>query len=415
MKTILAVLLTCVAATSVFAQGAPATVSFAARLQDAGQPLTGNHDFVFALFDAPTAGSNLWQETRTGVALQDGGLLYLDLGSVTPLTSLVFAGNARYLEITIDGVVSSPRVLIESVPYSLRSAKAYDAEGLQGHAASFFQQAVASSCSGTSSIQTVNPDGTVTCTTGPLYTAGTGLLLAGGVFSADFTTTQARITGTCTTGAVNAIAADGTVTCVAIPNYTAGSGISIAGNTIGVDFTTAQHALTTACLSGGILNTFTAAGTPTCYGVNGGLQFSGGNFSVDTTVIEPHISPQAGRVDTVETRNNAAYGDLATVGPSATAVIPPSGAAIVTVTGQIAPPSGCVGYMSFTGGGIASADNQALIREAGTSTSTGFVQASATFYVTGIAPGTQQFTAKYRSTGGTVTFSNRHIIVTPLP
>ncbi|MGE5185153.1 MAG: hypothetical protein ACM31C_23955, partial [Acidobacteriota bacterium] len=282
----------CAGAPPVFAQGAPATVSFAARLQDAGLPLMGSHDFVFALYDQPTGGTNLWQETRTGVTVGQDGMLYLDLGSVTALTSSVFAGNARYLEITIDGNVTTPRLLIESVPYSLRAGKASDADALQGHPSTFFQQVVTSGCSGTSSIQTVNADGSVTCTTGPLYTAGTGLALAGGIFSVDYTATQARVTGTCATGAINAINPDGTVTCATIPSYTAGTGITIATNTISVDFTTAQHALTSSCLAGGILNTFTAAGAPTCYGLaaSGGLAFNAGNYSVDTTVIQPKIT-----------------------------------------------------------------------------------------------------------------------------
>jgi hypothetical protein len=45
-------------------------------------------------------------------------------------------------------------------------------------------------------------------------------------------------------------------------------------------------------------------------------------------------------------------------------------------------------------------------------------QGSATYYVSGLTAGSTTFTAKYRTeTGGTVTntFSNRTIIVTPLP
>jgi hypothetical protein len=450
MKTILSFLITCALASSAFAQGAPATVSFAARLQDSGQALTGNHDFVFALFDAPTAGTNLWQETRTGVAVQDGGLLYLDLGSVTPLSSTVFGGNARYLEITIDGVVSSPRVLIESVPYSLRSAKAYDAEGLQGHGASFFQQAVASTCTGTSSIQTVNADGTVTCTTGPAYTAGTGLALAGGIFSADFTMTQARVGGACATGAINAVLANGSVTCAMIPS-TAGGGISatsLATGTIAVDFTTVQHAVT-GCSSGLIVNGYSATGTPTCYAAGTGLTFNSGTnaWDVNTTTIQQRVTGTctggqaiasigangsvacagasggsgivAARIDTSETTNSTTYADLATTGPSAASVtIGSSGAALVTVTGHVQPPaSNTTAFMSFAATGamaVAAVDTQALVRDFGSSGGTGFVQASATFYVTGLTPGTYTFTAKYRTTGGTATFANRNIIVQPL-
>jgi hypothetical protein len=43
------------------------------------------------------------------------------------------------------------------------------------------------------------------------------------------------------------------------------------------------------------------------------------------------------------------------------------------------------------------------------------VQGSATFYVTGLTPGSTTFTAKYDVDGGTGTFVNRTIVVVPLP
>ena len=42
------------------------------------------------------------------------------------------------------------------------------------------------------------------------------------------------------------------------------------------------------------------------------------------------------------------------------------------------------------------------------------VQGSATFYVSGLTAGSNTFTAKYRGTVGTATFSNRSITVIPL-
>ncbi len=412
LAKVLALLALCAAMPSAFAQGAPATVSFVARLQDAGLPLMGSHDFVFALYDQPTAGSNYWQETRSGVTVGQDGMLYLDLGTVTPLTSTVFSGNARYLEITIDGTVTTPRLLIESVPYSLRAGKASDADALQGHPSAFFQQAVASTCSGTSSIQTVNPDGSVTCTTGPLYTAGTGLALAGGIFSVDYTATQKRVTGTCTTGAVNAIAADGTVTCATIPAYTAGTGITIATNTISVDFTTAQHALTSACLAGGILNTFTAAGVPTCYGLaaSGGLAFNAGNYSVDTTVIQPKITPVATESTSVSNINSNGY---TSTGTTVQATIPASGNALVTVTASIAPTTNnALACVSASGGGVASSDQHAVCSDIAAQT----IRSSATFLMTGLSTGTQTFTVQARTTGGhAVAITNPAITVVPMP
>jgi hypothetical protein len=68
--------------------------------------------------------------------------------------------------------------------------------------------------------------------------------------------------------------------------------------------------------------------------------------------------------------------------------------------------------MGFTAGGVGATDTFALIATSGH-------QSSATYLVTGLTPGTQTFTAKYKRVGGgggsTATFASRNIVVTPLP
>ena len=44
-----------------------------------------------------------------------------------------------------------------------------------------------------------------------------------------------------------------------------------------------------------------------------------------------------------------------------------------------------------------------------------FFQGSATYVVSGLTAGSHTFTAKYRTSAGTETFTNRSIIVIPLP
>jgi hypothetical protein len=44
-----------------------------------------------------------------------------------------------------------------------------------------------------------------------------------------------------------------------------------------------------------------------------------------------------------------------------------------------------------------------------------FTRASATSVITGLTPGSNTFTAKYRITGGTGTWRDRDIVVIPLP
>ena len=433
-----ALLLVCLMAATAFAQGAPATVSFTARLQDNGLPLMGSHDFVFSLFDAPTGGTQKYTQTISQQPIGADGMLYLDLGPFSATTH--FTGPALYLEITIDGQVTSPRILIESVPYALRSGKAGDADGMGGSPATAWQKAVNSTCSGaTDSIKSINQDGSVTCYTGATYTNGSGLLLAGGVFSVDPTVYQQRVKA-CASGAIASIAQDGTPTCVPIPSYTAGSGISITTGTIAAD-NTIQRALAAGCANG-FLSSFSQTGTATCVTAGTGLNINTGTVTVDTTAIQKVLSgggcaagsvvqkidaatgtvtcvalpvTQGAVVATSEARNNNAYGNLTTTGPAVTATIGTSGAAMVTVTSSITPAdTGSQGFMGFQatcagGATIGPADTQALTYGGNTTA----LQSSATFYVTGLS-GSCTFTAKYKGPGNGATFANRNLIVVPL-
>lgn len=435
---ILAILVLCGAAATAFAQGAPSTVSFVARLSDGGQPVSGSHDFVFAIYDAPTGGTQLWSEARNGLTVPQDGLLYLDLGSVTPLTSAILNGSPRYLEITLDGTVSDPRVLIESVPYALSAglaSHASDADALAGHDPSYFQRAVGMPCAMGSYVQGIAADGSLTCVPdqNTMYTAGTGLLLAGTTFSIDPATTQARVTGFCMTGAIQAVNGDGSVTCLA-----PGTGLTydIAATAFDVDFTQVQ-ARVQACPASGMLNAVAQDGSATCITAGSGLSVAANTMTVNTSTIQARVtgtcttgainaiaangsvtctsatttaSPAGGVVSTSENTTSTSYTDLATVGPTATVDIT-SGAAIVTVTANIQPNGGgAVGYMSFTGGGVAASDSRALYATFGGS------QQSATFYVTGLTNGSQTFTAQYRHQNGTsATFTNRNIVVIPVP
>ena len=63
----------------------------------------------------------------------------------------------------------------------------------------------------------------------------------------------------------------------------------------------------------------------------------------------------------------------------------------------------------------AASDTQAFSVLRGGSQGAIAVQGTATFYVTGLTPGSTTFTAKYDVTGGTGTFANRSIVVVPLP
>lgn len=128
----------------------------------------------------------------------------------------------------------------------------------------------------------------------------------------------------------------------------------------------------------------------------------GGSFSANGDVI-----------NTSQTTTSTTYTDLATVGPVATVTIGSSGNAIVTLTAELMTgTNGAECYMSFNANGVTPNDDQALT--SATRNSGDFPKQSATFWVTGLTPGSNTFTAKYRTTAGTLTAADRNIIVIPV-
>src|SRR6185312_9108452 len=96
-------------------------------------------------------------------------------------------------------------------------------------------------------------------------------------------------------------------------------------------------------------------------------------------------------------------------GPAVTVTIGASGNALVTVTGGILPTSGKQAYMGIEVDSAATSDTNALISD------TNFLQASATYVITGLTAGSHTFTVQYRTNGGgAASFSNRTLVVTPL-
>ncbi|HVF04637.1 MAG TPA: hypothetical protein VNA20_07355 [Frankiaceae bacterium] len=140
-------------------------------------------------------------------------------------------------------------------------------------------------------LRVVAADGTPTCAadmdtdTNTTYSAGFGLLLANGVFSAQQGRSAANAF-TCGIGEfLRSVAADGTPTCAIDKDttYTAGSGISITGSTISAQQSrTAANAFT--CPAGQALRVVGADGAPTCvavpaYTAGPGLTLNGSTFS----------------------------------------------------------------------------------------------------------------------------------------
>jgi hypothetical protein len=103
----------------------PGQMNFTGRLADGSGPVTGSVNIDFKIFDAATAGTMLWEESKSGVTA-DAGLVYVTLGTDTgnALDATVFTGGAAWLEVTVNGDTMSPRLALLAVPYAVHAATA---------------------------------------------------------------------------------------------------------------------------------------------------------------------------------------------------------------------------------------------------------------------------------------------------
>lgn len=129
------------------------------------------------------------------------------------------------------------------------------------------------------------------------------------------------------------------------------------------------------------------------------------------TTLLPAVTPVGDTVATSQTSSSVAYADLATVGP--TVSVTTRTAATVTITCSLSNAGGNHAYMSFAVSGVstlAAADSRALFIP-----NTNLIRMSASYLVTGLTAGVNVFTAKYRVSANTGTWSDRNIFVTPAP
>src|ERR1039457_390017 len=115
----------------------PRLVKFSGALTDGGgKPLTGVVGVTFSLYEEQEGGAPIWMETQNVQAGGNGQYTIL-LGSTKNdgIRAEAFASGQRWLGVQAQGEAERPRVLMTSVPYSL---KAVDAETLGGLPASAF-------------------------------------------------------------------------------------------------------------------------------------------------------------------------------------------------------------------------------------------------------------------------------------
>jgi hypothetical protein len=149
---------TLLCAAGAFAQAVPQQITFTGNLNSSGMAVSGPHSFTFALFDAATAGTQRWTEPAQTITVT-GGMVYATLGATTPIAPSVLNGPL-YLQVTVDAVALSPRAVIQSVPYAVRSTTA---DTLGTLAPVDLQRRVVGTCTGSNAMQTIDATGAVTC------------------------------------------------------------------------------------------------------------------------------------------------------------------------------------------------------------------------------------------------------------
>ncbi len=123
----------------------PTTTPYQGYLQEAsGAPAIGSVSVTVGIWDASVAGARLYHESHPAVTL-DQGLFKIAIGAGTVLEGTfdpsTFEGNARYLEIAINGETLAPRRPFGAAPYALASGIS-DRQSLTGYFATEQQEHV---------------------------------------------------------------------------------------------------------------------------------------------------------------------------------------------------------------------------------------------------------------------------------
>ena len=100
----------------------PHLINYQGMLTDnSGNPLTGNFDIIFKIYNDASAGTKRWEETQSGVSVTNG-LFSVILGSVTPIN--LYFDEEYWLDITVGAEHMPSRLKFTSVGYAYRAQKA---------------------------------------------------------------------------------------------------------------------------------------------------------------------------------------------------------------------------------------------------------------------------------------------------
>jgi hypothetical protein len=104
------------------------TMSYQGRLtSDTGTPVNGSVQMTFRLYDVLNGGSPLWTEVHSGVQVSQG-LFAVQLGSLSPLSSSLFAGRSTlFLGVAVGtDLEMTPREQLSSAAFAFASSNLAD-------------------------------------------------------------------------------------------------------------------------------------------------------------------------------------------------------------------------------------------------------------------------------------------------
>ena len=103
----------------------PARMTYEGRLTDAGgSAITTTKTVTFSIFDAAAGGTLVWGPESQELTPDSQGVFNTQLGGTTPLSTAVFSGSDRYLQVTVGGETISPRTRLVTAPYAFTAASA---------------------------------------------------------------------------------------------------------------------------------------------------------------------------------------------------------------------------------------------------------------------------------------------------
>ncbi len=107
------------------ASAVPLELNHQGRLMDiTGTPLDGQHDLTLRIYEAPSGGTHVWEETHTNAEF-DAGYFNVALGSQTSLTEALFDADDLWLALVVDTGAELPtRLPLNSVPFAIRAGNA---------------------------------------------------------------------------------------------------------------------------------------------------------------------------------------------------------------------------------------------------------------------------------------------------